>query len=99
MTSAPPTPTKPAAGVTATSPETAPEAAPSSEGRPLVSVSPTVQASAAAAGATMVLRKASAATPLASRLEPALKPNQPTHSSAAPTIVSARLCGAIGSRP
>jgi hypothetical protein len=40
------------------------------------------QNSPAAAVATMVLMKASAANLLASRLEPALKPNQPTHSSA-----------------
>ena len=33
----------------------------------------------------------------ASRAEPALKPNQPTHSSAAPTQVRVTLCGVIGS--
>ena len=31
--------------------------------------------------------------------EPALKPNQPTHSSAAPTKVMGRLCGCMASRP
>ena len=31
--------------------------------------------------------------------EPALKPNQPTHSSDVPIRVSVRLCGAIGSLP
>ena len=36
-------------------------------------------------------------TPLASRLEPALKPNQPTHSSEAPIIVMVSECGGIGS--
>src|SRR2546427_6213736 len=29
----------------------------------------------------------------------ALKPNQPTHSSEAPTMVSVRLCGGSASRP
>ena len=33
------------------------------------------------------------------RREPALKPNQPTHSSDAPISVSVRLCGAIASLP
>ena len=83
----------------ATRPATAPEAAPSIDGLPLHIHSPNIQASAAAAVASSVLTKASAATPLASRLEPALKPNQPTHSSEAPIIVSVRLCGAIASLP
>ena len=43
--------------------------------------------------------KASAAMPLASSAEPALKPNQPTHSSAAPIMVIVRLCGVIASLP
>jgi hypothetical protein len=45
----------------------------------------------------MVLMKASAANLLASRLEPALKPNQPTHSSEAPIMVMVSECGGIGS--
>ena len=45
----------------------------------------------------MVLSSAWAARPLASRLEPALKPNQPTHSRQAPMMVKVRLCGGIGS--
>ncbi len=49
--------------------------------------------------ATKVLTKASAVVPLASRLDPALKPNQPTHSSEAPIIVMVSECGAIGSLP
>ena len=83
----------------ATRPATAPDAAPSIEGLPLIIHSTNVHDRTAAAVASSVLTNASAATPLASRLEPALKPNQPTHSSAAPTIVSVRLCGAIDSRP
>ena len=53
----------------------------------------------AAAVATMVLTKATAVTPLASRLEPALKPNQPTHSSEAPIIVMVSECGGVASLP
>ena len=45
--------------------------------------------------ATKVLIIASAAAPFASRFEPALKPNQPTHSSEAPIIVMVRECGAM----
>ena len=99
ITIAPIGPTKPQAGVIATRPATAPEAAPSIEALPLVSASPAIQDSVAAAVATSVLTKARAAMPLASRLEPALKPNQPTHSSEAPTMVSVRLCGVSDSRP
>ena len=41
---------------------------------------------------------ASAVVPLASRLEPALKPNQPTQSSEAPIMVMVSECGARRSR-
>ncbi len=92
-------PTLPAAGVMATSPATAPDAAPSIDALPLTSDSPMHQASTAAAVAARVFMKASAAKPLASSAEPALKPNQPTHSSAAPTMVSVSECGVIDSRP
>src|SRR5687768_12284092 len=90
---------KPAAGVTATRPATAPVTPPRSDGLPFSTCSTTTQATAAAAVATKVLTVASAARPLASRLEPALKPNQPTHSSEAPTMVSVSECGGIGSLP
>ena len=43
----------------------------------------------------MVLTKASAVVPLASRFDPALKPNQPTHSSEAPIMVMVSECGGI----
>ncbi len=92
-------PTKPAAGVMATRPATAPEAPPSIEGLPLLIHSPKVQDSTAAQVASRVLTKASAAEPLASSAEPALKPNQPNHSSEAPTMVKVRLCGRRASRP
>ncbi len=99
ITRPPPTPTRPAAGVITTRPETAPEAAPSREGRPFITHSASVHDRAAAAGATQVLIKASAATPLASSAEPALKPNQPNQSREAPIMVMVRLWGVMGSRP
>ena len=61
MTIAPNGPAKPAAGVTATRPATAPEAAPSRLAWPRVQYSSRLQVSAAAAVATMVLSTAIAA--------------------------------------
>jgi hypothetical protein len=87
-------PTNPAAGVMATKPATAPEAAPNIEGLPLITHSPTVHDTTAAAVANKVLRNANAAEPFASNAEPALKPNQPTHNKVAPTIVNVSECGA-----
>src|SRR5437868_1095064 len=83
-TIAPIGPAKPAAGVTATRPATAPEHAPRSEGLPFTIHSANIHDIAAAAVATNELVMASAAPPLASRFDPALKPNQPTHSRQAP---------------
>src|SRR5262249_50251840 len=99
MTKAPGMPTLHAAGVIATRPATAPEAAPSIDGLPLKIHSAKIQDSTAHAVARYVLTKASEAEPFASSALPALKPNQPNHRSDAPTIVSVRLCGAIDSRP
>src|SRR5512134_3714610 len=99
MTNAPGMPTLPAAGVIATRPATAPDAAPSIEGLPLKSHSPSDHDSTAHAVARNVLTKASAAELPASSADPALNPNQPTHRSEAPIMVSARLCGDIASRP
>src|SRR3954466_2523465 len=99
MTKAPGMPTLPAAGVIATRPATAPDAAPSMDGLPFSAHSPTVHDSTAHAVARDVLRNGSAAELFASRAEPALKPNQPNHSSDAPIIVIGRLCGAIDSLP
>src|ERR1700722_18989976 len=76
--------TKPEAGVIATSPATAPETTPSTEGFPLVIHSANIQPSAAAAVAICVTVIAMPARPLAATADPALKPNQPTHSSEAP---------------
>ncbi|MNT36119.1 hypothetical protein D3C72_1721810 [compost metagenome] len=99
MISAPTGPTRPAAGVMPTRPAIAPEAAPSIEGLPLMAHSVNSQASTAPAVAIIVLKKARVAFSLAASAEPALKPNQPTHSRAAPTKVIGRLCGCIASRP
>ena len=85
--------------MTATSPATAPVTMPSSEGLPLAIHSTNIQASAAAAVATNELAIASTAPPEASRLEPALKPNQPTQSSEAPIMLKVSECGAIRSLP
>src|SRR6202163_242944 len=92
-------PAYPPAGVTATSPAPAPENAPATEGWPLMIHSANIHDSAAAAVATKELVMASAAPPLASRLDPALKPNQPTQSSEAPIIDMVSECGAIRSLP
>src|ERR1700747_1433154 len=84
MTSAPPGNTKPEAGVMATRPATAPDAAPSTDGLPLDIHSANIQPRAAAAVAICVTDMAMPARPFAATAEPALKPNQPTHSSDAP---------------
>ena len=75
--------TKPAAGVMATSPTTAPVATPSRDGRPW-NQPRNIQVKAAAHAAVLVATKALAASPPAVRALPALKPNQPNQSSAAP---------------
>src|SRR4051812_20549147 len=98
-TMAPMGPAKPHAGVMATKPATAPEAAPSIEGLPLNIHSANIQEVAAAQVASKVLANTRVAKPLASRLEPTLKPNQPTHSKAAPTMVMVMLCGVRASLP
>src|SRR5215469_16951277 len=73
--------TKPDAGVIATRPATAPEMQPSTDGLPLASHSANIQASAAAAVAICVTAMAIPARPFDATAEPALKPNQPTHSN------------------
>ena len=89
--------TNPAAGVMPTSPATAPEIAPSAVGLPVLIHSATVQPHAAAAAAKCVATKADVARPLAIKAEPALKPNQPTHSKHAPMKLSTSECGGMGS--
>src|SRR5690606_38032991 len=91
--------TKPAAGVIATSPPIAPDMMPSTLGLPRSTHSMNIQARAAAAVAICATSIAIPAVPLAASAEPALKPNQPTHSSDAPISDSVRLCGARLSVP
>ena len=69
------------------------------EALPRAKLSTRHQDTAAAAVATKVLIMASAVVPLASRFDPALKPNQPTQSSEAPIVVMVSECGASRSRP
>src|SRR2546426_7940164 len=88
--------TNPDAGVMATRPATAPDAAPRTVGLPRLIHSVNIQPSAAAAAPVFVAVKALTARPLASSALPALNPNQPTHSSEAPMTVIGRLCGCIG---
>src|SRR5580698_1522741 len=89
--------TKPEAGVIATNPATAPEIPPSMLGLPEWSHSPSIQLNAAVAAAKCVATKALVARPDAASALPALKPDQPTQSMQAPTTLSTRLCGLIGS--
>ena len=88
--------TNPAAGVMATRPATAPDAAPRTVGLPREAHSVNIHPSAAAAVAVLVVMNAWAARPLAASALPALKPNQPNHRRLAPITVSGRLCGGIG---
>src|SRR3954467_5246856 len=99
ITNAPGMPTLPAAGVIATSPATAPDAAPSMDGLPLNKHSANIHDSTAQAVAREGFMKASAAELFASSAEPALNPNQPNHSNEAPIIVMVRLCGDMASLP
>src|SRR6202790_4951890 len=84
-------PTKPDAGVIATNPATAPDAIPRTLGLPLTIHSANIQPIAAAAVAICVAAIAIPARPSAAVAEPALKPNQPTHSREAPMSVNVRL--------
>src|ERR1700676_3073942 len=88
-------PTKPAAGVIATGPATAPEIAPKALGFPLRSHSAPLHPSTAAAAAKCVATKALVAKLLEASALPALKPNHPTHNMHAPMKLSTTLCGGI----
>src|SRR5208282_5783839 len=89
---APPTFTKPEAGVMATKPAAAPEAAPTIVGLPVKIHSHTAQPMAAAAVAVLVTTKALVARAPAETAEPALNPNQPNHKRLAPIITYGTLC-------
>src|SRR6185312_4708380 len=99
MTSAPDGLTKPEAGVIATRPATAPEIMPSTDGFFAIIHSANIHDSEAAAVAIWVAAAAMPALAFAATADPALKPNQPTHSSEAPITLSTRLCGAMFSVP
>ena len=72
---------------------------PSTLGLPFVSHSVNIQAKAAAAVAIWVTAIAMPARPSAATAEPALNPNQPTHSRDAPITVNVRLWGGMASLP
>src|SRR5262245_34793308 len=93
MTAEPTGPTKPDAGVMATRPATAPVQMPTTVGLPRIIHSTIIQVNAANAVAMCVTSIAMPACKPAVTAEPALKPNQPTHSSEAPMKVSTMLCG------
>src|SRR6185369_7560263 len=90
-------PTNPDAGVIATRPATRPVANPSAVGFLKATHSRMTQVSPATAAAVWVTTKAETASPLEATAEPALNPNQPNHSRAAPTRVIGRLCGLVSS--
>src|SRR5215470_14940921 len=99
MAKAPTGPTKPEAGVMATSPATAPEHIPTTVGLPFSAHSTSIQVKAATAVAICVTSMAMPACIPALTAEPALKPNQPTHNSEAPMKVSTMLCaGPVSAR-
>jgi len=77
----------------ATRPATAPEQMPMTVGLPRMSHSTIIQVKPAAAVAIWVTVIAMPACIPALTAEPALKPNQPTHRSDAPIMVSTMLCG------
>src|SRR2546428_440244 len=76
--------TYPAAGVIATRPTTRPVAAPTAVALPVRNQSRQAHVTIAIAAAVLVLVKASAASPLAARADPAVEPKQPNHRSPAP---------------
>src|SRR5205823_5480586 len=91
--------TKPEAGVTAASPATAPAAVPRTLGRRCTSQPRVIHVSAATAAAVLVTTNASAASPPLVSAEPALKPNQPNQSRAAPSTTIVASWGSNDSRP
>ena len=80
-------------------PATAPDRMPSTEGLPRLVHSIAIQVRAATAAEMWVLSMALPASSPDDSADPALKPNQPTHSSEVPTRVRTRLCGAMYSVP
>ena len=89
-------PTKPAAGVMATRPATAPVAAPTALGFPATHQDSINQVTIAVAAAVFVTTKAFTAVASAANALPALKPNHPNHSRLAPSTTIGTLAGPIG---
>ena len=89
-------PTKPAHGVIATRPATAPEAPPRVVAWPSLRRSTASQPSMAAEAARNVFMIACPAMPSAASAEPALNPAQPNHRMPVPSTVMGRLWGCIG---
>ena len=87
MIRAPPTLTNPAAGVIATNPAIAPDAAPKSVGFLNIKDSIANHVRVATEAATVVVRNATPAIAFAPNAEPALNPYQPNHKRPAPTAV------------
>src|SRR5271157_101761 len=85
--------TNPQAGVMATSPATAPVAAPKTVGLPPTIHSIMGHVNAAAAVAVLVAINALVASSFAASALPALKPNQPNQRSPAPSTAKGMLWG------
>src|SRR5690242_19221165 len=90
--------TKPAAGVMATKPATAPEIAPSALGLPLRNHSAATHPITAVAAAKCVATNALVARLPALSALPALNPNHPTQSRQAPIKLNTMLCGGMACR-
>src|SRR4051812_10271514 len=86
-------PTNPDAGVIATSPATAPDAAPTVVARLCRIHSGISHPNTAPAVPSCVATNADPASPPEASAEPALNPNQPNHRMPAPRITSGTLCG------
>src|SRR5690606_10396857 len=87
--------TKPAAGVIATRPTTAPIQNPRADGFLPLTASNNIQQRPAAAQAVLVVANAEAASGLAPMALPPLNPNHPNHSKPVPSKTNGMLAGAI----
>ena len=93
MTIEPERGTKPAAGVIATRPATAPVIAPNTVGFPTLITSIMTHTIIATAAAVFETRIAEPASPLAARADPPLNPIHPNHKNPAPKMEYPKLCG------
>src|SRR4051794_20634920 len=95
MMSAPPGVTKPDAGVIATRPATAPQAAPTTLTLRVLAYETRTQVIVAAAAAMFVTVNALAARPPAGGADRAWKPTQPNRRRPAPSTVIGTWCGSL----